>query len=1002
MGRYTSQERWAFAFSAKKAWRQKARSDVKKIVNTNRNYKLIYFITNQFVKDKTRPQIEEELTKKYNVSVRILDRSWIVKCIFEHDRLRLAAETLNIAGYDETTRKVAGPHDVEREAELKELEQQINDPARYRGVQYQLAEDCLQAALLARGLELPRVEVEGRFLRAERIAEREGHRQQRLRISYARAWTAFWWYEDFEELNRLYDQVEELAIGSMQATDLKLLANLWTALYTTVSRTKLDAQDAKIDVRTKRLKSELDRLSCNNQRPNNALMARTDILLMELNEAMATSGSLDAILTNLKKVLIASEGLTEFPLHSIMQIIRELGELLADNTAYDELFDVVVNLTERRTSEGEAGLVLLQRGYQKLQAGKKYDAIRLLGRAQQKLAMSEYQAQWVTALAGCGLAYEAAGLLWAARANMLIAANQALSEFLKNGKIIPQTLRYLQKLVWLELQLGQVFPALAWVELASLIAHNLMLEGDRKEEYLKERESQDLVLGLLLLKTDLWELKWLDFLPQILKEFGFDHSWMALLYALGQEDYLRSEGVIPESESPKATLDLFGKWLDQPANEDLPNQPDLMRSDKITLRSFVLGCEVIVEAANIPASVNLAETILAALEAFLATCLDFKSGVIPSRSELRINIHPSDFIESLPEYQINDADGGQTINIRHSLTTQKSAGQEDKGFRSWLLDFILKTTFQMAMVNDPKAFAKRIVQDELGVGRALNFSEVVIPIENILGGTPKLRLSDWETQAGTERFALRRNLPWSHDLKQESTNEEVEEPLWQPGEGEPPDDLFGIDNLKHKDYKILSLINIPLWEKAKWRATAYMYHPESNPILVLCFKNPEAAKQIFKEWRSKLGQVDEDEQLRVSIITGIDKKHPSSYNVVISTNLKLMAKSQRRYFVLVSRINRMDPPDLRNLNLFLEEYNRTGRYIILPAHFADIAEIPKPFWDLWIGKQELRISPAWQIGENDPDVWAVQEEDDPIIPDGIENAPVIRALQRFGKRTKSP
>ena len=308
--------------------------------------------------------------------------------------------------------------------------------------------------------------------------------------------------------------------------------------------------------------------------------------------------------------------------------------------------------------------------------------------------------------------------------------------------------------------------------------------------------------------------------------------------------------------------------------------------------------------------------------------------------------------------------------------------------------------FQIATVNDPKIFEKRIVRDEIGLGRALNFSEVAIPIENILGGVPKLRLSDWETEPRAEHFALRRNIPWSHDLKQEINNEKVEEPLWQPGEGEPPDDLFGIDNLKHKDRMIFSLINVPLWEKAKWKATAYVYQPGSNPIIALCFENLEAAKQIFKEWHSKIGQVDKDEQLRVSIITGIDKENPSSYNVVISTNPKLIAKSQRRYFIFVSRIKRMDPSDLRNLNLFLEQYKQTGRYAILPAHFVDIAGNPVPLFDLWIGKKELRVCPAWQIGENDPDICALQEENDPIIPDDIENAPVIRALQRFGKGTK--
>jgi hypothetical protein len=96
----------------------------------------------------------------------------------------------------------------------------------------------------------------------------------------------------------------------------------------------------------------------------------------------------------------------------------------------------------------------------------------------------------------------------------------------------------------------------------------------------------------------------------------------------------------------------------------------------------------------------------------------------------------------------------------------------------------------------------------------------------------------------------------------------------------------------------------------------------------------------------------------------------------------------------------MDPPDSRNLTAFLEQYERIGKYVILPAHFSDTAEFPEPFWELWIGKRELHVRPAWQIDENDPDGIAVGEDDDPIIPDGIKDAPVIRVLQRFPQRKR--
>jgi len=252
IGKQTSQERWAFAFSAMKKWHSKCYSDVDKIIKTCRGYKLVYFITNQFVKDSTRAQVEDELTNKYKVSVRILDRSWIVKCVFEHDRIRLAAEALHFLQYQETNPRVVGARDTEREGELNEIEEQINDQTRYKGVEYQLAEDCLHAAVLARGLERPRVEVNGRFLRAEQVAKQVNHCQQRLRIAYAKAWTVFWWYDDFE--------VEALALESVQIEAVELLSNLWTVMHATIARGKLAAEKTKFDARTHKLEKALDHL----------------------------------------------------------------------------------------------------------------------------------------------------------------------------------------------------------------------------------------------------------------------------------------------------------------------------------------------------------------------------------------------------------------------------------------------------------------------------------------------------------------------------------------------------------------------------------------------------------------------------------------------------------------------------------------------------------------------------------------------------------------------
>jgi hypothetical protein len=103
---------------------------------------------------------------------------------------------------------------------------------------------------------------------------------------------------------------------------------------------------------------------------------------------------------------------------------------------------------------------------------------------------------------------------------------------------------------------------------------------------------------------------------------------------------------------------------------------------------------------------------------------------------------------------------------------------------------------------------------------------------------------------------------------------------------------------------------------------------------------------------------------------------------------------------MVARMQTMEPPNLRNLNNFMDAYRTAGRYILLPAPFISETALNEPIWNLGIKKSELIVRPAWEIGENDPDVMAIFEDTDPIIPKDVNNAPVLKALQRFSKRRK--
>lgn len=243
-----------------------------------------------------------------------------------------------------------------------------------------------------------------------------------------------------------------------------------------------------------------------------------------------------------------------------------------------------------------------------------------------------------------------------------------------------------------------------------------------------------------------------------------------------------------------------------------------------------------------------------------------------------------------------------------------------------------------------------------------------------------------------DAYELKRNSQWKPKEKKKEPKVDM-----MPGQGDTPDDIKRTDNLKHNQRKVLSLINVPLWDKAKWSGSLFMIYPEGQfpPCIGLMFENEAGARDIFTGLIERLGKKDENDELRICIVTGVDKKSPPHYRIHIGSNINAYEKSyDQRQFVMVSRINTMTPDSDKNLTMFLDAYKKFGVYCLIPAFFEDNLNEPKVIRDLPIFKSKLVIKPAWEIGENDEDFAVLKADDDPIIPEEIKNAPVIKALER--------
>ena len=308
-----------------------------------------------------------------------------------------------------------------------------------------------------------------------------------------------------------------------------------------------------------------------------------------------------------------------------------------------------------------------------------------------------------------------------------------------------------------------------------------------------------------------------------------------MLYALGYEEQLRTEGSIPESETREDVHNFFIKWLDQPAGEDLPERL-IGITGKMKFVSRVLGCNLELQVEDDNESVFLAERLLAAIEALLSTSLDKQA--YPYREDYLVRIERSSRMEGPPKLEI-DIEGGFSV-VRHAGDIAVAPDGED----DWFIFTVAQLVSQIVTTGDLDDYLKRVMGEELGLWRALNFTETSTPITNILGRQPKLRISAWNTESKPAAYIVRRIVPWLDGLSGRERPKSVE--VRTPGVGDPPQELRDRSSLKHSARSVASIINIPLWNKAKWGGVLYIWSsdPDEEPAIGLGFADGVAGRAI--------------------------------------------------------------------------------------------------------------------------------------------------------------
>lgn len=943
-------ERWAFAFSANARWKQKAQRDVEGIIATGRPYTRIICVTSRFARAKTRSDLEDLLSTKYDLQVEIHDRAWIVKEVIENNRKDLAFNYLGV-GNEVTNTRQQGPSDYSRQQQLDDIEAALADPERFHGMATQRVTEALLAAKLARALELPRVEIDGRFERAQRLALAEGTHRQRLEARYEALLTAFWWYDDFSLLNSSYDEFEAALLSKEHVKNIELLSTLAQLLVISVLHGHLSEHETKLIERSDRLKALLEEVAQQHSMPNAALHASTLLALWRLNMAVVRDdfSALPAIWSTFSDIIDRARPMAEYDADTLIKTIHAVGQVAKDDRQYNSLVEKAATFIAKRKSETESARVLLRRASQ-LSFNEHFEMIRLLGRAVPRLSKKECLDDLLEALKLLSLAYRSAGLLWAARSTCLTAVAWTISEVEEEGDVPMDALPVVKLWAWLAVELRHIPDLLAAMQLIMSLERAMPLTEDGKARLFDEIHNIDLLCAGQLLKASASDLNKLVGLPDVLDRTLMYFSRTALLYSIGYEDKLREEGTVPEDESPDAARELFSRLANQPVFKQLFG-PVICNSEQgQVLETKVLGLTVRALCSGSETSILVGEVVLGALEVFLATASDLQ--VVPHTEVFEIVIKEKES-QDKPSFRLHlDQMRGEFC-----WPTKKSPSAfdlQETTVRSLmeLTGMILAATSHCP---DFQSALDQLYSGELAPDRITSITVAPNSYHRFMGRTLS-RLSDYIDPK--ERVYPVRNRPQlleADKLRQEPVVRKRDKPT-------------------HRTTQISSVIDVHVWDRADWSGAGFFLYEESSlPVFALLFANREAALQIFNRWRARFGPQDRDETIYLAVVRAVSDAYPSHYQVLITSNSSMSSEDHPNKLVAYTgRHMTVTAKTTKHLDFFVKAYESAGRYLLAPAIISDSPV--SPVRDVAILKHKLSVRSYHEIGPQDIEVMAFPEK----------------------------
>ncbi|QOG03481.1 hypothetical protein [Flavobacterium sp. MDT1-60] len=959
---WNKNENWAFAISSKKDWKGKLKLDIKSIISTCRGYTKIYFFTNQKIPSKKKKDTQDEFIKEFEIDVIILDGEWIIEKIINNKLIDLAVDSLNLSDVYKSKQYLQGENDTYRREKLIELENKINTPNRYFEIDYQLVEDCLDSAIISRELEDSREIIEGKFSRAIRFAKKLKNTNQLCRIYYQQAWTAIFWFNDFEEFINAYINFREKINSDSNIYILQHYSTLYTVLNSHAEFEDLINLSEEKELFYLILNEKIEKT----RKSTSSLEAETYLCLNTIFENIRKKQDCDNLFLKLHEIIIQVEGHLSYPFEQIYKSIQVFGQIFPNSDMYDALIEECAKVNGKRNSDLATSDIYIKRAIEKFKAKLYQDSIKFLGKAIVKLSKNESKKQLILSLRMLSISYRNIGLLWASHNCLIFACSLSLKTWFKEGYLDNETYYIAIELAKNEILLGRIPSLLCVCELINVLSKLIDVDDEENRQGIFNDETLrfiDITLANRFLNSN--EHKEFELIPDVLSYLNLEFSTDALLYKLGYVEKIIESVDNVDFKSPDLD-DFMSSIASQPIKEQFVYKTDFVSSDEIVLYSKVLGTNTELRFKKDEELFFISEAFLAFIESFFSTSLN---EIMPTTENVFINLIQNsniDIIKLLPQEKSNEF----TIEVNKFNFFERKFS--DELWRN-LLDFLSNLMQQNFLVKDVKMFLDNLFNKEEVFQRVSMVFSHDIFCRDFYGEKPKIFLENWydkekhKTYNNIRTDDIQINIK---DVKIKKSNE--------------------LKETSHNLRNVSSIIDIKLWDSAQWQGFGLFINKNYELGIVLCFKDILYGEKIFDGWLSKLGNLDFNEEIRLSIIKGIDSNNPHWYRVHICKEMR--EHKEDVLFTSVSKLHTLHPVNSANLDNLIQFYNAKNKYKIYPASI-DSEGAFRPDLSRGIEKTKLVIKEAWEISLNDIDSAAILKNDKIIIPKNIQDAPILEVLR---------